>query len=134
VGPALRGERPASDFAFGVTMNALLIGEQTTVTLIRTQGVSVTILDSARQRHTVKAQIGQTNSLQQGLGNTALPANQVRTTDFLVPTADLGCPISRGTLIEFAGNQFRPVAQGADGETRLSRFGLITRIHTVQVK
>lgn len=109
--------------------------EEQLVTEIRQRGEAITITGSFGTL-TPNALIGETRTQQQSPGRQAGIDTIARTQDFLVVTEDLdGRDVTRGLTITFAGLIFRPVAPNGEPVSRMAgRFGLVTRIHTVQVK
>lgn len=117
-------------------MNPLQTAEQLLVNQIRRAGADVVLVTDSGTRTPLKANIGQSETEQSSAGAASLPQTIVRTTDFLVATADLNTQeITRGCRIEFNGHRYQPASPAGQPLSRDSgRFGLVTRIHTVLVK
>lgn len=129
--PALSMSPPSVLFT---EMNPLLAGEQVLADQIQRHGVEIVIVDAFQRETPLKAQIGQTEHVQEGRGATATPATIARTTDFLIRAADYPEPVTRGHRIQFAGRTWQPSAPpGQPLERDSGRFGLIKRIHTVAI-
>lgn len=118
--------------------NPLQLGEEVRADVIRRYGTDVVFVAGDGTRIPLKAQIGgpQPQASQNGAGQHSLPATSVITTDFLVVTEDLNTQeITRGCRIEFGDRIYQPASPHGEPLDRDSgRFGIITRIHTVQVQ
>ena len=116
-------------------MNPFQAAEQLLVDQIQRHGADVVLVNDTGTRIPLKASIGQSETEQSAPGSASLPLTIVRTTDFLIATADLNTyEITRGCRIEFNGQRYQPASPNGQPLCRDSgRFGLVTRIHAVSV-
>lgn len=106
--------------------------EEALVDHIEDFGVSITLVSPDATETTLKALVGTARSDETATGNRE-PATSMRTTDFLVITANLPEEITRSHRIEFRDETFQPISQNGEPCFRPTPFGLITRIHTQQL-
>lgn len=115
-------------------LSPLELAERAQVDVIRSSGADVVYVLPDATRHPLKALVGSTEQEEQSSGTTLRQGIQTRTTDFVIPTADLPSAPTRSVLLEFAGGSYRPASLAGEPLSRDSgRHGLITRIHTTRV-
>lgn len=108
--------------------------EQDTLELIRDMGEEITITDKVGTETTVSALIGETKLDAEANAGRSRPITISRTTDFLVPTADLPGEVTLSHRITFNGDTYKPSPINDEPCARDSgRHGLITRIHAVRI-
>lgn len=116
-------------------MNPFLAGEQILAESVLRYGATIELIDPESGTATpLRANIGATQSREQGSGGRALPMTVTRTVDFIVRTVDLPGVVSAAHRIACNGSMYKPTSISGEPPVRESgRHGLLTRIHTIRI-
>lgn len=115
-------------------MNPFLAGEQILAESVLRCGSPIELIDPDSGATSLAANIGATQSREQGSGGRALPMTITRTVDFIVRTVDLPGVVSAAHRIAYNGSLYKPTSINGEPPVRESgRHGLLTRIHTIRV-